>query len=244
MWIAPPPATLLRSTLQAVLVCGRDGPRYDELEAGSRPPIEVNTLCDVEGLAHSVLSYVAFAKRPNPLVGFTLPAPGLTLPAPGSMAPAANQGHAQDLAQKPAIGSAGGVMRNAIGVAMQGRSTAVQHVSAPFGVRPLPGAMSTAMHASSEHGPATNAVGAPLIAANASPRDARLSTCAANQNQAFQANHVVLNGGPAVNGATMAGVRYRCGRRPRALRRGRAQWLKLPAEVPLNSTTASPGKHR
>jgi hypothetical protein len=142
-----------------------------------------------------------FSKRPNPLVGLTLPAPGLTLPAPGSMTPAANQGHAQDLAQKPAIGAAGGVMRNAIGVA-------VQHVGAPFGVHPLPAATSTATHASSEHGPATNAVGA-LVAGNASPRDARLSTGATNQSQAghadrgLQADHFATIGGPAINGAAM-----------------------------------------
>jgi hypothetical protein len=143
-----------------------------------------------------------FSKRPNPLVGLTSPAPGLMLPAPAQMPPAVNHGQAQDLAQKPAIGAAGGVMRNAIGVAMEPRN-AVQHVGVPFGIHPLPAAISTAMHGPSEHGPATNAVGAPLGAGNASPRGARLSTGAANQNQVLQANHVASNGGPAVNGAAM-----------------------------------------
>jgi hypothetical protein len=149
-----------------------------------------------------------FSKRPNPLIGLTLPAPGLMLPAPGPAASAANQGQTQGLAQKPAIGAAGGVMRNAIGIAIEQR-TAVPHVSAPFGVHPLPAAMSTAIHASSQHGPATNAVGAPLGEGNASPRDARLSTGAMNQSQAgnadraLQAGHVATIGGPAINGAAM-----------------------------------------
>jgi hypothetical protein len=148
-----------------------------------------------------------FSKRPNPLVGLTLPAPGFTLPAPGATAPVANQGHAQDLAQRPAIGAAGGITRNAIGIAIEQR-TVVPHAGAPLSVHPLPAAISTAMHASSEHGPATNAVGAPLVA-GASPRDARLSTGAANQSQAghadqgLQAGHVATIGGPAINGAAM-----------------------------------------
>jgi hypothetical protein len=149
-----------------------------------------------------------FSKRPTPLVGLALPAPGLTLPAPALTAPAADQGHAQDLAQKPAIGANGGVTRNAIGITIE-QHTVVPHAGAPFGVHPLPGATSTAMHASSEHGPATNAVGAPLVAGNASRRDARLSTGAANQSQAghadrgLQAGHVATIGGPAINGASM-----------------------------------------
>jgi hypothetical protein len=150
-----------------------------------------------------------FSKRPNPLVGLALPAPGLMLPAPGPTAPSANQGHIQDLAQKPAIGTAGGVMRNAIGIAIEQRA-AVTHAGAPLlGVHPLPSATSTAMHASSEHGPTTNAVGAPLVADTASPRDPRLSTGAPNQSQAghadrgLQAGHVATIGGPAVNGAAM-----------------------------------------
>jgi hypothetical protein len=148
-----------------------------------------------------------FSKRPNPLVGLTLPAPGLMLPGP--TAAAANQGHTQDLAQKPAIGAAGGVMRNAIGIMIEQR-TAVAHAGAPFlGGHPLPGAMSTAMHASSEHGPMTTAAGAPLGAGNASPRDPRLATGATNQPQAghadrgLQAGHVATIGGPAINGASM-----------------------------------------
>jgi hypothetical protein len=148
-----------------------------------------------------------FSKRPNPLVGLALPAPGLMLPAPGPTAPSANQGHTQDLAHKPAIGTAGGVMRNAIGIAIEQRA-AVTHAGAPLvGVHPLPSAMSTAMHASSEHGPAINAVGAPLPAGNAGPHDARLSTGAANQaghaDRGLQAGHVATIGGPAINGAAM-----------------------------------------
>jgi hypothetical protein len=147
-----------------------------------------------------------FSKRANPLVGLTLPAPGLTLPAPG--ATVANQGHAQDLAQRPAIGAAGGVTRNAIGIAIEQR-TVIPHAGAPLSVHPLPGAMSTAMHASIEHGPMTTAAGAPIVAGNASPRDARLSTGAANQSQAghadrgLEAGHVATIGGPAITGAAM-----------------------------------------
>jgi hypothetical protein len=151
----------------------------------------------------------SFSKRPTPLVGLTLPAPGLTLPTPGPTPPGANQGHAQDLAQKPAIGAAGGVMRNAIGIAIEQR-TAAPHAGVPsLGVHPLTGAMSTAMHASSEHGPLTTAAGAPLVAGNAGPHDARLATGAANQPQAghadrgLHADHVATIGGPAVNGAGM-----------------------------------------
>jgi hypothetical protein len=143
-----------------------------------------------------------FSKRPNPLLG-------LTLPAPGATAPVANQGHAQDLAQRPAMGAAGGVTRNAIGIAIE-QHTVVPHAGAPLlGVHPLPGAMSTAMHVSSEHGPMTTAAGAPLVAGNASPRDARLSTGAANQSQAghadrgLEAGHLATIGGPAINGAGM-----------------------------------------
>jgi hypothetical protein len=148
-----------------------------------------------------------FSKRPNPLVGLTLPAPGLMLPGP--TAAAANQGHTQDLAQKPAIGAAARVMRNAIGITVEQRTT-VPHAAAPLlEVHPLPRAMSTGMHASSEHGPMTTAAGAPLVAGSASPRDARLATGAANQPQAghadrsWQANHVATIGGPALNGASM-----------------------------------------
>jgi hypothetical protein len=127
-----------------------------------------------------------FSKRPPPLVGLTLPAPGLMLPGP--TAAAANQGHTQDLAQKPAIGAAGGVMRNAIGIAIEQR-TAVPHASASLlEVHPLSRAMSPAMHASSEHGPMTTAAGAPLVAGNASPRDARPASGAANQSQAGHAD--------------------------------------------------------
>jgi hypothetical protein len=142
-----------------------------------------------------------FTKRPNPLVG-------LTLPAPGATAPLANQGHAQDLARRPAIGAAGGVTRNAIGIAIEMR-TIVPHAGAPLSVHPPPGAMSSAMHVSSEHGPMTTAAGAPLVSGNASPRDARLSTGTANQSQAGQADrgleagHVATIGGPAINGAAM-----------------------------------------
>lgn len=149
-----------------------------------------------------------FSKRPNSLVGLTLPASGLTLPALGATAPFANQGHVQDLAQRPAIGAAGGVTRNAIGIAIEQR-TVVAHAGTPLSVHPLPSAMSTAMHASIEHGPMTTAAGAPLVAGNASPRDARLSTGAANQSQSghadrgLQGGHVATIGGPSINGAAM-----------------------------------------
>jgi hypothetical protein len=143
-----------------------------------------------------------FSKRPNPLLG-------LTLPAPGATAPVANQGHAQDLAQRPAMGAAGGVTRNAIGIAIE-QHTVVPHAGAPLlGVHPLPGAMSIAMHVSGEHGPTTTAAGEPLAAGNVSRRDARLSTGAANLTQAsradrgLQAGHVAMIGGPAINGAAM-----------------------------------------
>jgi hypothetical protein len=143
-----------------------------------------------------------FSKRPNPLVG-------LTLPAPGATAPVANQGHAQDFAQRPAMGAAGGVTRNAIGIAIE-QHTVVPHAGAPLlGVHPLPGAMSIAMHVSGEHGPTTTAAGEPLAAGNVSRRDARLSTGAANLTQAsradrgLQAGHVAMIGGPAINGAAM-----------------------------------------
>jgi hypothetical protein len=147
-----------------------------------------------------------FSKRANPLVGLTLPAPGLTLPTPG--ATAANQGHAHDLAQRPAIGGAGGLTRNAIGIAIVQR-TVIPYAGAPLSVHPPPDAMPTAMHASIEHGPMTTAAGAPLVAGNASPRDARISTGAANQSQAghadrgLQGGHVATIGGPAINGAGM-----------------------------------------
>jgi hypothetical protein len=145
-----------------------------------------------------------FSKRPNPLVGLTLPAPGLTLPTPG--ATTANQGHAQDLAQRPMIGGAGGVTRNAIGIAIVQR-TVIPYAGAPLSLHALPGAMSTAMHASVEHGPMTTAAGAPRVAGYASPREARLSTGAANQSQGghadrgLQEGHVGTIGGPAINGA-------------------------------------------
>jgi hypothetical protein len=189
-----------------------------------------------------------FSKRPNPLVGLTLPAPGLMSPA----AAAANQGHTQDLAQKPAIGAAGGVMRNAIGIIIEQR-TAVAHAGASLlGVHPLPRAMSTAMHASSEHSPMTTAAGAPLVAGNASPRDARLATGATNQPQAghadrgLQADHVATIGGPAINGASMNRPASSTGRSRQlgARRCGRAQWLQLPYEAPMNAATASPKRHR
>jgi hypothetical protein len=143
-----------------------------------------------------------FSKKPNPIAGSTLPAPGPT-------APAANHGHAQDLAQKPAIGADGGLARNAIGVVIEQRAV-VPHAGAPLGVHPLPGAMSTAMHASGEHGAATTAAGAPLAASNAKPSDAGLSTGAANQwqaghpDRALQASHVAPIGGPAINGTGMS----------------------------------------
>jgi hypothetical protein len=143
-----------------------------------------------------------FSKRPNPLVGLTLPAPGLMLPGP--TAGAANRGHTQDLAQKPAIGAAGAVMRNAIGIIIEQR-TAAPHAAAPLlEVHPLPRAMSTAMHASSEHAPMTTAA-----AGNASPHDARLASGAASQPQpshadrGLQPDHIATIGGPAINGASM-----------------------------------------
>jgi hypothetical protein len=140
-----------------------------------------------------------FSKRPNPIAG-------LTLPFPGPTAPAANHGHVQDLAQKPAMSADGGLARNAIGVVIEQRA-AVQHAGAPLGVHPLPGAMSTAMQASVEHGPATTTAGAPLAANNARPSGAGLSTGAAKRppadhpDQALHPSQVASVSGPAINGA-------------------------------------------
>ncbi len=143
-----------------------------------------------------------FSKKPNPIAGSTLPAPGPT-------APAANHGHARDLVQKPAIGADGGLARNAIGAVIEQRAV-VPHAGAPLGLHPLPGAMSTAMQASGEHGPATTAAGAPLAAGNARPSDTGLSTGAANQwqaghpDRALHASYVASIGGPAINGTAMS----------------------------------------
>ena len=153
-------------------------------------------------------------KRPSSIVGLTLPTPVVT-------APAANQGRAQDLAQKPAMGADGGAMRNAVGVVIESQQPAVvpragaalgvhPRAGAPLGIHPFPGAMSTAMHAPSEHSPARTAAGAPVAASNASAHDGRLSTGAANQSQAghldraAEANHLASTGGPAVNGAGLS----------------------------------------
>jgi hypothetical protein len=160
-------------------------------------------------------------RRPSSIVGLALPAPGLTSPASVLTAPTPNQSRAQDLAQKLAIGADGGMTRNAIGVIIE-RHAAVPPVGTALGVHPLAGAAlggrppagavsSTATHAGREPGLATTALGVPLAAGNASARDTRLPTGAANQSQAGQghpdraleANHIASIGGPAVNGAGM-----------------------------------------
>jgi hypothetical protein len=148
-------------------------------------------------------------KRPSSIVGLTLPAPVVT-------APAANQGRAQDLAQKPAIGADGEVMRNAVGAVIEQRA-AVRRAQAapgghrlagaPLGIHRLAGA--TAMHAPGEHGPTTTAVGMPLAAGHVIPTGAS-SAGAANQSQAghhdraLEANHIASIGGPSVNGAGLS----------------------------------------
>jgi hypothetical protein len=142
------------------------------------------------------------SKKPNPLAG-------LALPATRAAVAAANHGHASDLVQNPAMGTDGGLARNAIGIVIEQRAV-VPPAGAPLGVHPLPGAMSTAMHASGAHGPATTAIGAHLPAASASPRDTALSTGVANLRQASHSDRalnpsrIASRGGPAVDGTGMS----------------------------------------
>ena len=190
---------------RSLLRTAKGGPQLKGLPLPQLPPLKLA----LPTPNRNELPTNFLTRRPSSIVGLMLSTPVVT-------APAANQGRAQDLAQKPAMGADGGVMRNAVGVVIEQRAV-VPHAGAalgvhplagaPLGIRPLPGAMSTAMHAPSEHGPATTPAGAPLAANNASAHDTRLATGAANQPQAghpdraAEANHLASTGGPAVNGA-------------------------------------------
>jgi len=141
-----------------------------------------------------------FSRKLSPTAGSTLPVPG---PA------AANHGHSEDPAQKPAIGIGGGVARNAIGVVIE-QHAVVPHAGAPLGIQAPPGVTSTTVHASGEHGPATSAVGVPLTASNLRPSDPGPSPGVPNRvqvghpDQALHASQIASAGGPAINGAGLS----------------------------------------
>jgi hypothetical protein len=147
------------------------------------------------------------ARKPSPVAGLTL-----SIPLP--TAPPAHHGSMQGLAGKPAMGADGSLARNAIGIVI-GQHTVVPQAGAPLGIHALPGAI--ARHASSDHGPATTPVGAPLAAATPMPSNAGLAAGAANSrqaghpNEASLASHIASIGGPSVGGTPMYRPAYSTG---------------------------------